>query len=118
MTASARPKPQQPPAAWDVVEVMAVDALIATIASAQKGLVTIVQLLDAGLSRAAINWRVRHGRLHPLFRGVYLVGHDVPPPGARELGAVLACGEGAALSHRPEEGVRKARGGRRAQSPP
>lgn len=38
--------------------------------------------------------------LHPLYRGVYLVGNPIPPPGAVELGAVLACGQRTLVSHR------------------
>jgi very-short-patch-repair endonuclease len=76
------------------------DVAIARLAARQKALVTRPQLVTLGLSRRAIEWRLRHGRLHPLYRGVYLVGQPVPPPLARELGAVLACGDRALLSHR------------------
>ncbi len=38
--------------------------------------------------------------LHPKFRGVYLVGHETPVPGAIEFAAVLACGAPALVSHR------------------
>ncbi len=31
---------------------------------------------------------------------MYLVGHSLPPPGARELAAVLACGKNVFVSHR------------------
>jgi very-short-patch-repair endonuclease len=34
-----------------------------------------------------------------MHRGVYLVGHAVPPPLAREQAALLACGDSAVLSH-------------------
>ena len=40
------------------------------------------------------------GRLHRLYRGVYLVGHPVPPPLALEQGALLACGDDSFLSYR------------------
>jgi very-short-patch-repair endonuclease len=83
-----------------VVEVVHADAEIAGIAAGQKALVTRPQLVALGLNRRAIEWRLRHGRLHRIYRGVYLVGQPVPPPLARELGAVLACGDGALLSHR------------------
>jgi very-short-patch-repair endonuclease len=63
-------------------------------------LVTHRQLLGLGLSKSAIGRAVRAGRLHVVFRGVYLVGHAVPPPFALELAALLACGPTAALSHR------------------
>jgi very-short-patch-repair endonuclease len=73
---------------------------IAERAAQQRGVVTRDQLLDAGLTPAGIDHRLRSGRLHALYRGVYLLGHAVPPPGARELGAVLACGPGSVASHR------------------
>src|SRR5436309_10638158 len=38
-------------------------------------------------------------RLHRVHRGVYLVGHRAPSPMAREMAALLACGDGAVLSH-------------------
>ncbi len=40
------------------------------------------------------------GRLRPLYRGVYALGHASLRPEGRWLAAVLACGPGAALSHR------------------
>ncbi len=40
------------------------------------------------------------GRLHELHRGVYLVGHSVPPPLAAEQAALLAHRNQAVLSHR------------------
>jgi elongation factor P len=43
--------------------------------------------------------RVRTGRLHPLRRGVYAVGHANVPLEGRFLAAVKACGFGAVLSH-------------------
>ena len=62
-------------------------------------MVTRAQLLGVGIASGAINRRVRSGRLHPVHRGVYLVGHAVMVDGARELAAVLACGAGAVVSH-------------------
>jgi very-short-patch-repair endonuclease len=58
------------------------------------------QLLEAGVTRAAIEWRISSGRLHVVHRGVYRVGHMAPGPRAREMAAVLACGSGAVISHR------------------
>jgi very-short-patch-repair endonuclease len=63
------------------------------------------QLLAAGLSRTVIARRLRSGRLHELHRGVYLVGHTIAPPFAHEAAAVLACGQGAVLSHRSAGGA-------------
>jgi very-short-patch-repair endonuclease len=73
---------------------------MAELASRQRGVVARTQLRAIGLSRHAIDRRLKAARLHPIYRGVYLVGHSFPPPGARELGAVLACGRGAVVSHR------------------
>jgi very-short-patch-repair endonuclease len=61
--------------------------------------VTTAQLVEAGLSRAAISKRVRAGRLHRLHQGVYAVGHRDPRPESCWMAAVLACGRGAVLSH-------------------
>jgi len=46
-----------------------------------------------------VDHRLRVGRFRPLHRGVYRVG-PVTGPRAREMAAVLACGESAAVSHR------------------
>jgi very-short-patch-repair endonuclease len=81
------------------------DPAIARIAGMQHGVVTRTQLLGAGLSRRAIQHRLAQKRLHPVHRGVYLVGHPVPPPLAREMAAVLACGDQAVLSHDPAASV-------------
>jgi very-short-patch-repair endonuclease len=73
---------------------------IAELAGRQRGVVTRAQLLRVGLTPGAIDHRLASARLHPVYRGVYLVGHPVPVKGARELAAVLTCGRGAVLSHR------------------
>ncbi len=76
------------------------DRVVAWIAARQLGLVTVPQLLLAGLTRTGIQVRVRQGRLHRIHRGVYGAGHSVSPPGARQLAAVLACGKDTFVSHR------------------
>jgi hypothetical protein len=76
-----------------------VDARIGAVSGRQHGLITTRQLLDAGLTRSAISQRVGAGRLHPLYRGVYAVGHNRLSQEAKYMAAVLAAGEGAALSH-------------------
>jgi len=50
---------------------------------------------EAGISRAA-----SAGRLHPIFRGVYAVGHNRIGSLGRFRAATLACGAGTAISHR------------------
>jgi len=47
-----------------------------------------------------IQYRVRTGRLRPIYRGVYAVGHDAIPVRGRLCAALLLAGPGAALSHR------------------
>ena len=76
------------------------DRLIATLAARQHGVVAREQLLQAGVTSRQIALRLQSGRLHELHRGVYLVGHKIPPPLATEQAALLASGETAVLSHR------------------
>lgn len=76
-----------------------VDREIAAIAERQGGVVARVQLLALGLGAAAIDRRVLGGRLYPMHRGAYLVGHRVVGVVGRHWAAVLACGDGAVLSH-------------------
>jgi hypothetical protein len=76
-----------------------VDRLIAEVAATQHGAVSHQQLVTLGVGRGGIASRVRRGLLHPMHRGVYLWGHPSPTPLARVQAAVLACGEGAVLSH-------------------
>src|SRR3954469_803244 len=75
------------------------DGRVARIAVRQHGVVTLRQLEEAGGTREATYKRARRGRLHRLHRGVYAVGHRAPSHHARWMAAVLACGEGAVLSH-------------------
>jgi very-short-patch-repair endonuclease len=77
-----------------------VEMAIAALASRQYGLVSRDQLLQLGLGNRAIQRRMAAGRLHPIHRGVYAVGHRSLTQRSSELAAVLACGEGAMLSHR------------------
>jgi very-short-patch-repair endonuclease/predicted transcriptional regulator of viral defense system len=77
-----------------------VDNSIAALAGSQHGTVSRAQLFRLGVSARGIQERLRDGRLHLLYRSVYLVGHTAAPPLARQMGAVLACGVGALLSHR------------------
>ena len=76
------------------------DAAVARIAARQHGVVTVRQLRAAGLTKSAIGRRVAAGRLYPIFRGVYAVGHTGLSNEGRWMAAVLACGDGAVLSHR------------------
>jgi very-short-patch-repair endonuclease len=54
----------------------------------------------AGIDKSGVARRVDVGRLHPVHRGVYAVGHVGLSVEGIWMAALLACGEGAALSHR------------------
>jgi very-short-patch-repair endonuclease len=69
------------------------------LAERQWGVVSLAQLRALGLPRGAIKHRLAVGRLHGLYRGVYAVGHTALRAEGRRLAAVLACGQGAVLSH-------------------
>ena len=57
------------------------------------------QLLDLGVSAKAIDRRLANGRLHLLWRGIYAVGRPRVTHRGWWMAAVLACGDGAVLSH-------------------
>jgi very-short-patch-repair endonuclease len=76
------------------------DPRIAELARKQHGVVGIHQLMALGLRRSAVGRRLRAGRLHRLHAGVYAVGHRHLSRRGLWMAAVLACGDGALLSHR------------------
>ena len=76
------------------------DHAIAALAARQHGVVERRQLLALGFTRAAIETRVRTGRLHRIHRSVYAVGHARLTRNGRFTAAALACGDGAVISHR------------------
>ncbi len=76
-----------------------VDGRVAALARRQHGVVGRAQLVELGLSVAEIEGRVRREAIHTVHRGVYAVGHLSLTRNGRFMAAVLACGEGAALSH-------------------
>jgi very-short-patch-repair endonuclease len=84
----------------DVEHLVPVDRALAALAAGQYGVVTRAQTLALGLTRHGVAHRVGAGRLHAAHRGVYAVGHPALSPHGRRLAAVLACGDGAWLSHR------------------
>jgi very-short-patch-repair endonuclease len=75
------------------------DRRVAGLASRQYGVVSRRQLRDRGLSDRSITQRVAAGRLQPVHRGVFAVGHTVLVARGWWIAAVLACGEDAVLSH-------------------
>lgn len=76
------------------------DWALAQLAAGQSGVVSRAQLRALGLGRGAIAHRIAAGRLHPLHRGVYAVGHAALAADGRFRAALLACGPTAVLSHR------------------
>jgi very-short-patch-repair endonuclease len=78
---------------------LAKDSPIATLAGGQHGVVSRSQLSMLGFSDGDVARRLGAARLHRLYRGVYAVGHRVLTLEGRWMAAVLACGDGAVLSH-------------------
>lgn len=76
------------------------DRIIASIAARQHAAVGRSQLLDAGVSKSAIDRRVTAGRLVPVHAGVYLPAGSAPSWRQSVMAAVLAAGDGAVVSHR------------------
>jgi predicted transcriptional regulator of viral defense system len=69
------------------------------LAAAQHGVIALFQLLALGYTLEAIKHRVATGRLHPIHRGVYAVGRPGLTRKGEWMAGILACGDGAALSH-------------------
>lgn len=87
----------QPPRTTDEVHV---DTAVARLAGRQDGVVSRAQLAALGVGRGAIASRVARGSLVRLHRGVYAVGHSAVGARGRMIGALLAVGPDAVLSHR------------------
>ena len=73
---------------------------LARLAHETHGVVTRRQLLEAGIDPSAVARARRSGLLLAVHPGVYRVGHRAPNIEADYVAAVLACGDGAALSGR------------------
>lgn len=76
-----------------------IHAAIGEVAARQHGLVSGRQLVALGMTRSRISDATAVGKLYRVHRSVYAVGHPGSSPHARCLAAVLACGDGALLSH-------------------
>src|ERR671911_1517622 len=83
------------------------DEQIARIASRQGGVISRRQLVRLGLTAEEIKYRVRTGRLRPIYRGVYAVGHDAIAVRGRLCAGLLLAGPGAAVSHRTAAALHK-----------
>lgn len=69
------------------------------VASEQHRMISTRQLRFAGLTDDAIRHGRRSGRLHPIHRGVYAVGHPQTSEVERLAAGVLAIGSGTTASH-------------------
>jgi hypothetical protein len=79
---------------------LGLEAAIAAKAGRQHGVVSLAQLAALGVSSDATRKRVSSGRWHRVHPGVFAIGHAPLTRDAYYMAAVLACGPGAALSHR------------------
>lgn len=85
------------------------------LATGQRGMVARWQLVELGFGEEAIRVLVEAGRLLPVHREVFAVGHRPRDRAARWWAAVLAYGPDAVLSHRSAAAVwGVAKQGRRA----
>jgi hypothetical protein len=73
---------------------------IRELVARQHGVIARRQLLALGLSGGGIDHWVRNGRLVPVRRGAYALGHTELRREGFALAAVLSVGDGALLSHR------------------
>lgn len=76
------------------------DGRLSRLATKRHRIASIRALRALGFTPARVSQRVAEGRLTQLYRGVYLVGPPPPTERGRWLAAVIACGDGAVLSHR------------------
>src|SRR5689334_11582956 len=72
---------------------------VAAMATAQGGVVSLDQLRGEGVSSKVAADRGRAHSYHRIHRGVYAVGHRSVSRAACLRAALLACGEGAVISH-------------------
>jgi hypothetical protein len=72
---------------------------ISRTATTQGGVVSLDQLREGGVSRQLAAERAEASHLHRIHRGVYTVGHRSISRYAHLRAALLACGEGAVISH-------------------
>lgn len=78
---------------------LGIDRTILRIAERQRARASRRQLLSSGVGAAAIERRLANGRLVLVCPGVYALSDALEIPLAAETSALLACGDGAVLSH-------------------
>jgi predicted transcriptional regulator of viral defense system len=72
---------------------------IAALATGQHGVISRAQARALGLTDTMIASRLAAGIFQPVFRGVFAVGHRAFGRHGHMCAAVLACGDGAVVSH-------------------
>jgi hypothetical protein len=72
---------------------------LSKLAGSQDGVVDLSQLSNVDLTQRAAEYRANQGDLHRMHRGVYAVSHRAIGQLGALRAAVLACGEGAVVSH-------------------
>jgi hypothetical protein len=82
-----------------------VEALIATVASRQYGLISLPQLYTLGVSYKQVLRLRRRRTLIDVHPNVYAVGHRAIGRDGRLFAALLACGPESFLSHRTAAGL-------------
>jgi very-short-patch-repair endonuclease/predicted transcriptional regulator of viral defense system len=85
---------------FNVAEQHPDDPRLAALAFRQEGVVSYAQLLALGYTAQRVRTLIANGWLHRIFPGVFAVGHRRLTQKGLWMAAVLACGEGALLSHR------------------
>ena len=88
---------------------------IAELSAKQHGVLALRQLRGFGMTQARVAQRVTSGRWRRLHRGVIAVSHARLTLRGRCMAAVLACGPGAALSHRAAAALRGVRRSNRSR---
>jgi len=73
---------------------------VARVAARQNGAITLAQLAECGLTYREVRGLLAKGHLHPLHRGIFLVGHTRVSRDAHLIAALLTCGSDAFLSNR------------------
>jgi very-short-patch-repair endonuclease len=88
------------------------EGTIRRLADEQYGVVSRSQLSELGVGPDAIDHRIKLGRLHRVYRGVYsTIGLRLISRNGRWMAAILFCGPGAALSYRAAASLWGMRGG-------
>lgn len=82
---------------------------ISRVADRHEGVITLAQLYALGFSYEQIRHLVASGSLHPLHRGVFLVGHRRASSDAHLIAAQLAAGPDSFLSNRTGAAILKLR---------